>query len=42
MGKSSLKSIREDPRTNEIIICEKPLRTKIIDRIKESEEAQVV
>ena len=41
MGKSSLKHIREDLMLNEIIICEKPLRKKIIGRIKELEEVQV-
>ena len=40
--KSSLKHIREDIRVNEIIVCEEHLRTKIIDRIKESEEVHVV
>ena len=42
MGKSSLKHIREDIRVNEIVVCERPLRAKIIDRIKEPDEVQVV
>ena len=42
MRKSSLKHIREDLVINEVIIFEKPLRAKIIGRIKEPEEVQVV
>ena len=41
-GKSSLKHIREDFRVNEIVVCEKPLRKKLIGRIKEPEEVKVV
>ena len=40
--KSSLKHIREDIRVNEIVVCEKSLREKVISRIKESDEVQVV
>ena len=42
MRKSSLKHIREDIRINEIVVCEKPLRKKVISKIKESGEVQVV
>ena len=41
-GKPSLKHIREDIRVNEIIVREELLRAKIIARIKELEEVQVV
>ena len=40
--KPSLKHIREDVRVNEIVECEELLRAKIIARIKELEEVQVV
>ena len=40
--KSSLKHIREDIRVNEIVVCEESLRKKVIGKIKESGEVQVV
>ena len=40
--KSSSEDIREDIRVNDIIVREKHLRKRVIGRIKESEEVQVI